>query len=106
MPVKQYLDLDLPERFMLQIKTERGEWWEQAVCRPEQFARDEDGSYVCTTLGSPIWLRCVEKHRDHFVHVDGGGERFEYRLLRIEPDGRIPLPEGGEILPRNLREAG
>lgn len=106
MSEKRYLDLDLPEHFMFQIKTERGEWWEQAVCSADQFARNDDGSYLCTMLGSPIWFRCIERHRDHFVHVDGGGHRFEYRLLRIEPDGRIPLPEGGEILPRSLEEAG
>lgn len=102
---KRYLDLDLPEHFMLQIKTEQGEWWEQAVCRADQFARLDDDTYICRSVGSPIWLRCVEKHRDHIVHVDGTGKRFEYRLLAVEPDGRITLPEGGELLPRNFRES-
>lgn len=97
---KRYLDLDLPEHFMLQIKTEHGEWWEQAICLAERFSRDEEGAYGCLGQGSPIIFRCVEKIDDvHFVHQDGGGDRFEYRLLKIEPDGRIPLPEGGALLP-------
>lgn len=101
MNAKRYLDLDLPEHFMLQIKGEDGEWREWAVCLAWQFARNYEGVYACTSLGSPIIFRCVEKIDDvHFIHEDGGEDLFEYRLLKIEPDGRIPLPEGGALLPR------
>lgn len=99
---KRYLDLDLPERFMLQFRTQGGDWMEEAVCLAAHANRLEDGSYAIGTDGTGIMIRCVEKHRDHIVHVDGTGERFEYRLLAVEPDGRIPLPEGGELLPRNF----
>jgi hypothetical protein len=42
---------------------------------------------------------CVEHHDGHFVHVDGTGERFRYRLLPIPPNGVIELPEGGKLHP-------
>ena len=44
---------------------------EEAVCLANHFNRLEDGSYVGDAGGSPIWFRCVERHDDHFVHVDG-----------------------------------
>ena len=84
---------------MLQTRPAGGQWIEEAVCLAEHAGRLEDGSYAIGTGGIGIMLRCIEKHADHFVHVDGGGRRFEYRLLAIEPDGRIELPEGGVLLP-------
>ena len=84
---------------MLQVKTRDGSWLEEAVCLSENAGRLEDGSYAVNTGGVGIMFRCVEKHGDHFVHVDGGGRRFEYRLLAVEPDGRIELPEGGTLYP-------
>lgn len=96
----RFLDLDLPERFMLQVRTSAGEWLEEAVCLSANAGRLDDGSYAIGTGGVGIMLRCVEKHADHFVHVDGGGRRFQYRLLPIEGDGRIQLPEGGALYPR------
>lgn len=104
MPPGGYLALDMPERFMLQFRTADGGWMEEAVCMAAHTNRLEDGSYAIGTDGTGIMIRCVENYRDHIVHVDGTGECFEYRLLRIEPDGRIPLVEGGELLPKNSEE--
>lgn len=89
----------MPSHFMFQFQTKRGTWMEEAVCRAKHFNRLEDGSYVGDAGGSPIWFRCVERHDDHFVHVDGGGRRFRYRLLPVEEDGTIKLPEGGVLYP-------
>lgn len=74
---------------------------EEAVCRADYFQRLADGSYAGALPegASAIYFRCVEKHDGYFVHVDGSGRRFDYRLLPIEPDGRIELPEGGVLLP-------
>lgn len=84
---------------MLQFRTAQGDWMEEAVCLAANANRLEDGSYAVGTDGVGIMLRCIENRSDHFVHVDGGGRRCEYRLLPIEADGRIELPEGGFLLP-------
>lgn len=68
-----YIEIHLPRHFMFQFRTPRGTWMEEAVCLAEHFTRNPDGSYVGNAGGSPIWFRCTEKHRDHFVHVDGTG---------------------------------
>jgi hypothetical protein len=79
---------------------EVGEWVEEAVTERERFSRQPDGSYAGDAGGSPIWLRCVCDHGDYFIHMDGGGGLFYYRLLAIGPDGTIVLPEGGTLHPR------
>ncbi len=85
-PTDRYLDVEMPERFVLQFRTNGDEWMDEASCREEEFERLEDGSYVSTPGGSIVWIRCVEHLDDGLVHVDGGGEdRFVYRL--------VPLPE-------------
>lgn len=84
---------------MLQVRGANGDWIEEAVCLAENASRLADGSYAVGTRGVGIMFRCVEKHAGHFVHIDGGGNRFVYRLLPIEPDGRIELPEGGTLYP-------
>ena len=84
---------------MLQVEARPGRWLEEAVCLRRYFNHLSDGSYCGSAGGSPIWFRCVERHADHFVHVDGGGRQFKYRLLPIGPDGVIELPEGGRLHP-------
>ena len=78
-----YLRVDFPDRFELQV-FEKGRWWGQAQSSPEYFRRNPDGSYICSGWGSPIHIRCVERHDDYFVHVDGGGRRFRYRLVPLD----------------------
>lgn len=95
----RYLDLEIPHRFMLQIRTRAGTWLEEAVSTAERTHRLEDGSYTVGTGGVGIMFRCIEGTADGFVHVDGGGRRFDYRLLPIKPDGTIELPEGGTLYP-------
>lgn len=95
----RFLDLDLPEHFMLQFRTKSGGWMEEAVCLAEHAKRLDDGSYAVGTDGIGIMFRCIEHRDGSFIHVDGGGRRFEYRLLPIPPDGIIELPEGGQLLP-------
>jgi len=85
-----YLPLEMSERFEFQF-FERGVWMGEAQCLARDFTRNEDGSYVGSAGGSPIWFRCVEKRDDGFIHVDGTGRRFIYRLLPLP----VP-PEVGE----------
>jgi hypothetical protein len=63
---------------------EAGEWWGETRTEARRFTRQDDGSYVGDAGGSPIWFRCVEQPQDYFIHVDGTGERFVYRLLALE----------------------
>lgn len=76
------MPLDLPPRFEFQF-FENGSWWGEAQCLATQFTRMDDGSYVGSAGGSPIWFRCIAKHRDYFIHVDGTGTLFVYRLLPL-----------------------
>ncbi len=55
----RFLDLELPERFVLQFETPDGTWMDEAVCLQRQFVRNADGSYLCTSSSSALWIRCV-----------------------------------------------
>jgi hypothetical protein len=59
----------------------------EAVSGANRFQRLEDGSYINGDGASGLWIRCVEHHADNFIHVDGGNNRFKYRL--------VPLPSQG-----------
>ncbi len=76
-----YLDLGLPERFALAFQTDDGSWMTEAIGFARQFDRLEDGSYIYSGGGSTLWPRFIEHHTDHFIHVDGGGDPFTYRIL-------------------------
>lgn len=84
---QKYLELEMPERFEFQFWNEETQsWWGEAQYLAAHFNRLEDGSYVGTAGGSPIWFRCVEKLPDgSFIHIDRGGEgdRYRYRLLEL-----------------------
>jgi hypothetical protein len=73
----------MPERFELQFLHEDGSWWSEATCFARRFERLADGSYICSEFSTGLWIRCVEKHDDHFVHVDGAGKRHRYRLMPL-----------------------
>ncbi len=87
-PGPPYLEIDLPEWFEFQF-FENGTWFGEARCLAEDFTRMDNGGYVGSAGGSPIYFRCVAKNPDHFIHADGGGSLFVYRLL--------PLPDDPEI---------
>lgn len=61
---------------------------DEATCLARRFERRDDGSYFCSEFSSGLWIPCLETHEDHFVHVDGAGERHRYRL--------VPLPTADE----------
>lgn len=90
MKPRRYLELDFPEHFDLQV-FENGAWVSIVAAGADEFERQPDGSYVCSPGYTLVFLRCVEKHDNYFVHVDGGGQgqRFKYRL--------VPLPAIDEV---------
>lgn len=84
MATERYLPVEMPERFVLEFQLDDGSWMDWGAYKADYFQRLDDGTYVGGGNGSPVWIRCVEQHEDHFIHVDGGGDRHRYRL--------VPLP--------------
>lgn len=62
----------MPERFLLQVLSEDGDWVDEAICLARRFERLADGSYICSEFSSGLWIRCIERHQDRIVHVDCG----------------------------------
>ena len=89
-PNAPYLDLGMPECFRLDVQTDTGEWLEEAFCWRRDFERLPDGSYVFADQSSRLILRCVADRGDHFLHMDGGGNLFYYRLVPM------PQPSGAD----------
>ena len=85
-----YLEVKMPERFLLQFQLEDGSWMDEAVCLRRRFERLDNGSYICSEFSSGLWIRCIADHGDHFEHVDGGGKVHRYRLVPR------PMPEGAD----------
>lgn len=89
----QFLEVQLPEHFEVEVVTDRGHWLGGNSYLRGDCNRLEDGSYVCGGRGggSPQWIRCVAHLPDSFIHLDGGGRPWRYRLSAVEaetnPDG-------------------
>jgi len=81
----EYLEVEMPDGFILETLEDSESWLEWGRYRREHFDRLPDGSYVCSGHGgSPTWIRCVRRE-DEWLHViDGGGRPFTYRLHSIE----------------------
>jgi hypothetical protein len=78
----------MPDNFVLECLTDTGGWIDWAKCRAIDFARCDDGAYVCTGhAGSPIWIRCLRQDGTVLYCIDGGGLPYTYRL--------VPFPGGG-----------
>ena len=96
----------MPEFFSLQIRDDRGRWWEQGVYFSKDFVRREDGSYFCQPIGSPVYFRCVAHRDGYFEHIDGGGygQVYAYRLVPRNPEEASPRtsssPRSGSRTPR------
>jgi hypothetical protein len=66
-----YLEVKMPERFLLQFQLKDGSWMDEAVCLRRRLERLDNGSYICSEFSSGLWIRCIADHGDHFEHVDG-----------------------------------
>ena len=85
-----FLDLELPERFVLEGQDHEGDWLDLGLFEASAFARTGDGIYVCAGHGgSPVILRCVSVAGPRFDALDGSGQRHRYRLIAL-PDPRYP----------------
>ena len=84
---RQYLDVEMPERFVLEFQLPDGSWMDEAFCSPSGFFRHDDGSYLCSDGGSGLWIRAVSIDAHGVIdHVDGGGRHHRYRLLPLPND--------------------
>ena len=83
-PAGGYLEVDLPEAFLLDTLEPNGDWVTWGRYRREFCSRLEDGAYCCAADGwSSLWIRCITRHEDRIEVVDGGGDRFTYRLTPL-----------------------
>jgi hypothetical protein len=78
--VPRFIDIDMPDEFVLEVPDGHGGWIDWGLYRARDFERQPDGAYLCASEGSPLWLRCQRQHGDLIDVVDGGGDRFTYRL--------------------------
>jgi len=101
-----FLDVEMPTFFRLDVQLADGSWIDDRFCDRRNFERQPDGSYVCVGIGSPVFLRCVERDDDVLVCVDGGGRRSRYRLVPMNSDGTLPgMPSisAMDFLPDDVR---
>lgn len=79
----RYGPIEMPEQFVLECLTGTGSWSESGRFPAELFAREDDGSYVCSGHGgSPVLLRCLRQDGDVIYVVDGAGDPYTYRLVQ------------------------
>lgn len=84
---RKYLDIDMPERFVLECLTETGTWIDWGLYDAKAFERRDDGTYVSGSDSSPLFLRCLRQDGCVIYVVDGAGDPYTYRL--------VPFPSGG-----------
>jgi hypothetical protein len=91
MPAPRFRDISMPSEFVLEVLTAEGEWIDHGLFRASDFAREEDGTYVCSGGGgSPLFLRCLRQDGSVIYVTDGGGEPFTYRLCQFPSDRYQP----------------
>lgn len=83
-----YLDIDMPERFVLECLTDTGAWIDWGLSHADVFQQDDDGTYVFSGDGSPLYLRCQRQDGCVIYVVDGAGDPYTYRLVPLPRDSR------------------
>ena len=82
-----FLDVQMPERFVLECLTSDGEWLDHGLFQADEFERQADGAYLNAKDGSPMWLRCLGQDGRIVYSVDGGGGPHAYRLVSFPGGG-------------------
>jgi hypothetical protein len=94
-----YLAVAMPEWFVLEFQCDDGTWMDEAFCTPDDFGRNDDASYLCSSGSSGLWIRAVAVDPAGVIdHVDGGGNHHRYRLLPL-PHERYPTLKSRADLP-------
>jgi len=84
---RKYRDIDMPDQFVLECLTDTGAWIDWGIYRADGFARGEDGTYLYSGDGSPLYLRCRRQDGCVIYVDDGAGDPYTYRLVTY-PGGR------------------
>ena len=83
---------------MLECLDSEGNWIDLRLCHAQDFGRLADGTYVHSTGGSPLFLRCLRQDGRVIYVVDGGGDpyrivslpsRASATALRNQPEARL-----------------
>jgi hypothetical protein len=87
----RFLAVEFPDHFVVESVSDSGHWIDGNGYLGQDCKHLEDGSYVCGHRGggSPLQIRCIAYLPDSFIHLDGGGRPFRYRLVAqpmLEPD--------------------
>ncbi len=83
----RFLDVELPEHFIVEVVTDAGSWVAGNGYLRADCHQAPTGEYVCghRSGGSSQWIRCVAHLPDSFIHLDGGGRSWRYRLVPQAP---------------------
>ncbi len=78
----KFIDIAMPERFVLEVPTYEGGWIDHGLFRAADFDRLDDGAYLCAGHGgSPLYLRCLEQRGHELDVLDGQDDAYTYRLV-------------------------
>lgn len=94
----RYLPIDFPDAAYLLLVDDNGV--ADGPFETATFARLDDGSYVASTPGHPVVLRCVRREGSRYVCVDqdGHGDEFRYLLVPYRDGTPSGAPERGVSL--------
>lgn len=77
----------MPEQFILECLTSEGEWIDHGVYDAMAFERTQEGAYLCSGSGSPMYLRCVRQDGCVLYVLDGGFQPYTYRMVPFPGEG-------------------
>lgn len=80
---RQFIDVDLPSRFILECLTPDGSWSEWGMYEANAFDRGLDGTYLYSGVGSPVYIRCLRQDGSVVYAADGAGDPYTYRLVAV-----------------------
>ena len=90
---RRFLDIAIPERFVLEFLTDTGEWLDHGLYDADSFERGDDGTYACLGHGSPLYLRCRApgrqrdlRHRRQWRPVHVPARPLSRRRLQLTVD--------------------
>ena len=78
----KFIDMTMPDQFVLEVPTEQGGWIDHGLFRASDFDRLDDGAYLCAGHGgSPVYLRGLEQRGPELDVSDGANNVCTYRLI-------------------------
>lgn len=79
-PEATFLDIEMPDSFVLECLTSNGLWIDWGLYASSMFDHSPDGTYVCSGWGgSPLFLRCLRQDGSVIYVLNGAGQPFTYR---------------------------